>query len=273
MQSTYKPISSTSNVKEIKVTNELGFEETYAVRFATYVNADEYDPKHCKYCKQGIPELQTSFTFALKNVKKGKNAIPRKQIIALMKTKSIIHPDLIFDHILLGFVFGEDSDPNNHRWWLDFRDKNNQNVYNYFGDRVEINCPITTKSWHENSTWHGRMVFARDQIKEIQEPAPGKLIIKGKHVKSKAKGFPDLPPDTENLRLRYNIREDLWFCDILDRDDKPLGVIPCKNIICEAKMLGETAVIGGKPKVSTKVHIKHVAEIGIAINNLIIKGK
>ena len=283
MQASYKPIKSTSNVKEIKITDEFGMVANYKVDFSTYIEPESYDPEHCEWCKKGIPEIITEFNITLKNMSKTKQALSREDIKTIMKTKNIIPPALVYDHLLLGYVYADSTDPNNHRWWLDFRDSKNQNVYNYYSDKIEVNCPITTKSWHDpdpEGIWHGRFVLSPNQIKTILEPKNGTLKIYGKLTSQcrpldtkKVCSIENIPAKTESLRLRYNIREDIWFCDILDKTDTQIGQIPCKSIICDAKMYEEVKTIGDKPRVSMRINITDVSDVAIAINSLIIRGK
>ncbi len=282
MQATFKPINSKSNVKEIKITNEFGLIETYTINFSTYIEPETYEPDKCNYCKRGIPELITNFDIQLKGITKTKNVISRDEIVKIMRGKNIIPPKLVYDHILLGFVYSDSGDPNNFRWWLDFKDSKNQSVYHCYADKLEVNCPVTTKSWHDqdpNGIWHGRFVLSPSEIRTILEPKSGVLKIYGK-LKSECKpidtkkvcSVANIPDKTESLRLRYNIREDIWFCDILDKEDKQIGQIPCKSIICDAQMYGEVSTVGERPKVSTRINIKDISDVAIAINSLIIRG-
>ena len=230
----------------------------------------------------GLPDFTTEINLEFLKTVKLKDAKTQDEVANILKKESIIPQHLVYDHVLLGFVYSSPEDPNNHRWWLDFRDSKNQSVYNYFADKVEVNCPITTKSWHDqdpNGIWHGRMVFSNTEIQSIMEPDFGKLTINGK-LRSECKPIDskrvcstqNMPEETESLRLRYNIREDIWFCDILDKKDKQIGQIPCKSIISDARMYGEVRMVGNKPKVSTRINISDISDVAVAINSLIIRG-
>ena len=82
----------------------------------------------------------------------------------------------------------------------------------------------------------------------------------------------NIPEKTKWLRLRYNIREDIWLCDFLDKKEKEIEVVSCKKIICDAPFEGKTTS-GDKPKVSAMISIDDVSEVAIALNSLIIRGK
>lgn len=197
----------------------------------------------------------------------------RKQLHTLLSKEDLIPPDLQYKYIMLGFVYSNPTDPNNHKWWLDFRDSQNNSVYNYFAPKIKIHAPITTKTWHDpdpNGVWHGRYVFEKG-IK-ILETNPGELTLTAPIKKVKKQNISILPKQATNLRLRYNIREDIWFCDVLDNKNIELESIPCKSIICDAKM--SSNVIGGnKPKVSTLIKVSDIGEVSLDINNLVIRGK
>ncbi len=255
---------------------QFGMDIHYKIIAETTIDPDtKYD--------DGLPDITTDVNLDYIKTVKLKNAKSQKQIINILKKETIIPPGLLYDHILLGFVYADSSDPNNFRWWLDFRDCKNQNIYNYYTDKIEINCPVTTKAWHDqdpDGIWHGRFVLSPREVKTILEPKRGTLKINGL-LKSQCKplnvknvcSIASIPDNTESLRLRYNTREDIWFCDVLDKTDNQIGQIPCKSVICDAKMQGEVKTIGDKPKVSIRINIKDISDVAIAINSLIIRGK
>lgn len=276
MQVTHRVIKSKVD-KDIIIVNipEFGYKIHYKLVPETFLYSDRVDDDK--------PHFSTGMELEFIKLEATDKSKTNEEIDKIFRNKSIIPPSLVYDHILLGFVYADDNDPNNFRWWLDFRDNKNQNVYHYYTDNIEINSPITTKSWHDedpNGIWHGRMVFSSNELQSILEPTPGKLVVRGK-LRKQCKPLnqknicssQDIPEKTESLRLRYNIREDIWFCDILDKEDKEIGVIPCKNIICDAKMYGQVFAVGNKRRVSTRININDVSEVGIAINSLIIRGK
>lgn len=256
--------------------SELGYKIHWKINHTTFVDSIT------KYKEDDYPDFITEVQLKFIKTEPLKDAKSKEETTEILSHQSIIPPKLDYDHILLGFVYADDSDPNNFRWWLDFRDTKDQSVYNYYADNIKINCPITTTKWHDedpNGIWHGRMVFSKSVLHNILEPKPGLIIVNGKlrqeckPLNSKNICSPqNIPEKAESLRLRYNIREDIWFCDFLDREDKEIGVIPCKSVICDAKMYGQVLKVGDKPRVSTRININDISEIGIAINSLIIRG-
>ncbi len=277
MSSTYRVVKTELNhdILIVKIP-KFGMELHYKMDPLTTIDFEtKYD--------DGMPDFTTSVQLEFIKVVKLKNLKSQDEITNILKKESIIPPDLVYDHVLVGFTYGNDTDPNNHRWWLDFRDTKNQSVYNYYSDKLEINCPITTKAWHDedpNGIWHGRFVLSKNELKTILEPEHGKLIVNGnlKYAcsridKNKVCSIENVPKETESLRLRYNVREDIWFCDVLDKADNQIAQIPCKSIICDAKMYSEVKMIGDKPKVNMRVNINDISEVAIAINSLIIRGK
>jgi hypothetical protein len=174
-------------------------------------------------------------------------------------------------------VYSDQTDPNNHKWWIDLRDSNNNGIYNIYGEEIVINCPFTTTSWFANDYHHGRFVFYQDDIKDIIYKN-GKITIRGKKkpIKTdltKVCSPQDIPKDVVKLRLRYNINNDMWFCDFLDSKGKEVNVLGVKSILCDAPAVGTVLNNGNKPKVSIIINIKDISNIGIEINSLLIRGK
>jgi len=277
MQNSYRVVKSKLKDDTLIVeVPDMGLRLHYKITHSTTVDSET------KYA-DNIPDFTTDVELTFVKMEKLSNFKNQTQIKAILKKESIIPYDLVYDHILLGFVYADSTDPNNYRWWLDFKDSKNQSVYHYYGDKIQMNCPVTTKSWHDpdpNGIWHGRFVLSPNEVKTILEPKKGVLNIIGK-LKAECKpldtkkvcSIANIPDKAESLRLRYNVREDIWFCDILDKTDKQIGQIPCKSIICDAKMYGEVVTIGDKPKVSTRINVKDISDVAIAINSLIIRGK
>lgn len=253
---------------------DLGYDIHYKMIPTTTVD-------HITKYEDNLPDFVSSVHLDFIKIVKLPNAKTHDEVFDIMKHESIIPYYLKYDHILLGFVYDEQSE-DNHRWWLDFKDTKNQTVYSIFGDKLEVNCPITTKAWHDpdpDGIWHGRFVLSPNEVKTILEPEQGKLIINGK-LKSQCKpldskkvcSLNNVPKETHSLRLRYNTREDVWFADILDKEDKQIGQIPCKSIICDAKMYGQVTMIGNKAKVSMRVNVNDISDVAVAVNSLIIRG-
>jgi len=272
-----KPIKSTSDVKEITITNEFGFEEKFKVNFTTYINLDTYDPVNCENCKNGIPELQTIINLQPIGIKKTNKFTSRTKMIEAMKGRNIIPPLLKYDNILVGFVYSDATDPNNHKWWLDFRDKQDQNIYNIYSDELDIFTPITTRAWHDN-IWHGRYVISNKDIISIQNPKSNKLVIVGNKVpidsptSDNVCSIENVPSKTKWIKARYNIIEDIWFCDFIDSKGNTLRTTPAKRLLIDAPMYGVVEQNTSKPKTSIKINLKDISDISIALDSLIIRG-
>lgn len=226
-----------------------------------------------EYDEDDLPDFLTNINLKLIKVEKLDNYKNRNDLREIIKKNNIFTDDLVFDNILLGFVYSDKSDLNNHKWWLDFRDSNNNNVYNYFTDKLTINASVTTTSWHDkdpNGIWHGRFVLNK-KVK-ILEYKTGELIIDGNKDNNIKTDILSLPKKSYKLRLRYNIRENIWFCDILDKSNNQIESIPCNNITCDAKMISEV-IYSERPLVSQIINVSDILQIYILLGNLIIKGK
>jgi len=266
----WKPIKSKSDTKRVTVEDEFGFIQIFDLEHETYILPENYDPENCKWCKKGIPELRTTFKTTLVDQSKTKNSVPREKIIELLKTRSIIPPSLEWDNILVGFVYADETDPNNHRWWINFRNKQDQSIHSIWTDKVESRCSISTRSWMDG-IWHGRFVVAKNDLESIQEEN-GKLFLIGKKKDTPKHDVSKIPKGTESLRLRFNIRENLWFCDFLDKKDEEITSVPTKNIDSDAVMFGHVINIGDRPKVSMKIYPKDISKFSLELNSITIRG-
>ena len=264
----YRTIRSTLDEDQIIIHTEFGYDLYFNVRPVTEIDAiTDYE--------DGKPDFQVNLKLIFVKAIETKKAIPRKKIEQSLRERSIVPSDLEFDDFLIGFVFASDDEPNNHKWWLDFR-KGEQTVHNIFIDELDIRCPITTKSWFGQEVYHGRMVVTKDNLLAIKQPHLGKIEIIGKPVPGRMKAVCKtniIPEGTEYLRLRYNIKEDFWICDYMNKEDKRIQAIPAKGIICDAPLYGQVMAIGDMYRVSTKVYVKDISDMATAVNSLIIRGK
>ena len=272
MQNLYRSIKHKLDKDTLIVDNEFGYRVTYKIISQSFVDpVTIHDDK--------IPDFFSQVQLEFVKIEKLDDAKPQKHIEEELKKRSILDPSLQYDHILLGYVYADATDPNNHRWWLDVRDKQDNNISNLYCDEIEIRCPFTTKAWHDG-IWHGRFVFNPAQLESIKQPKPGKLVLQGK-LKTQCRpidpnktcSLPQVPNGTKSIRLRYNIFEDLWIADFLDNKDEAIGNIPVKSIMCDVTTYGQVLKIGDKPKVSIRMSINDISEIAIAVNSLIIRGK
>ena len=263
----YRTIHSTLDEDQIVIHTEFGYDLYFKVRPITEIDAiTEYE--------DGKPDFQVNLRLMFVKAVETNKAIPREKIEKSLRERSIVPLDLDYDDFLIGFVFATDDDPNNHKWWLDFR-KGEQTVHTIFIDELDIKCPITTKSWFGEEIYHGRMVVSKDNLLALKQPSLNKIEIIGKPVPGKTKAVCKrnvIPKDTEYLRLRYNIKEDFWICDFMNNGDERIESIPSKGIICDAPLYGQVTVIEDMYKVSTKVYVKDITDMATAVNTLIIRG-
>ncbi len=242
---------------------ELGYKIHYKLHQAVMVDAIT------KYEEDNYPDFITTTSLEFIKVEPLKNAKPRQESYDILKTLSIIPSSLKYDHILLGFVYSDKNDPNNHSWWLDFRNDKNQSVYNYFSKNIQLNCPLSTKSWHEGM-WHGRFVINHKDIDKITDN--NGIIIQGKNME-KSIGRPQLyfPPKTSKIKLYYNITENHWYCGLLNKNGKQLSTLPYNSISSDVTLKGDIDYSSGKPKVSLLCDIKYIAQFKPELDNLILR--
>lgn len=257
----YLPIDTKIDKDIIKISTEFGYIIYYKLKYITYIDPfTKYD--------DNIPDFKTDLYLEFIKIEKEKDHKSQKEIQQLIKNKNIIPSSLDYDFAHLGFVYA-DGDPNNHRWMLNFFNKNNQNVFNLYFDDIDIKCPLTTTSWHDG-IWHGRFLFNKNDIEKITMSTPNKITIIGKKNKNKKKPL-DVPKETTHLRLRYNINENIWYVDLLN-NDKEIDSLICKTILCDAPLKGAVLRAGSRPKVSCVIKIKDVSSIERTLNTIVIRG-
>jgi hypothetical protein len=218
----------------------------------------------------GLPFFSVAMTYEYAGVEKTKKSKSLKFLKRNYAKKNIISKNLNYDHIQVGFIYAGESEPNNHRWMLNFMDVNNNYVHVYYADKVTINCPFTTTSW-EDGNWHGRFVIYKKDVKELIESDEGVMTLLGDGDIGSHNVMP-IDDDMDFISLRYNIYENTWYCEYI-KDDKVIGSIPCKNIISDVPLVGNVDKGYSKPKVTAKIDVNDVSGITVALNALIIKKK
>lgn len=257
----YKPVKSSLSNNYIEIKTETNHIIKFKITPKVSVDLDNEE--------NGKPFFYVTFDNEYIEVLNDKKSISLDSIRKQYKFKNLLTPELVYDHIQIGFIYANE-DPNNHRWMLNFMDVNNKHLFNYIGDNIKVNCPFTTISW-EDGIWHGRFVVYKKDVLELTEPTSGQFILSGlgnigDHIVNPIKD------DVDNVSLRYNIHTNMWYCDLI-KDKKIIGEIPCKNIISDVNFEGSVDKSSSKPKVSAILKIEDIKGISMALNALIIKRK
>ena len=268
-QSLFKFIKGKIKKDIVVINTELGYDLYYKLTPEIKVDLSQEE--------NGMPFFSVGFK------QEYLKTVPTKKAISLEKTRqklinaSSIPLDLDYDNFHIGFVYS-DGDVNNHRWMLNFFDKQNNYLTSLHCDKIKVRCPFDTTSW-QDGIWHGRFMVYKSHVSNIIEKENGDIEIVGKLStickpldSKKVCSSQNIPEKTKWLRLRYNIRENIWYCDFLSKTEKEIETVICKKIICDAPFEGKVTS-GDKPKVSAIININDVSEVAIALNSLIIRGK
>lgn len=219
-----------------------------------------------------LPDMEVTLKIESVKTLPSTSCVQQKQIASILNNRGILPPGLDYDSILIGFVYSDESNPNNHHWWLDFR-KGAQSVFNYFGDAITIKCPINTYTWPDVGFSHGRFKLSKTDVISIKDHN-GTLVIEGKMANLPApEGESLISGDYKKLRLRYSPRTDLWYCDILQENDIVSDTIECTSIIGDIPLISNRLDVGGKPKISMIVKVEDISKVARMGNTLIIYGK
>lgn len=195
----------------------------------------------------------------------------QKDLDKYVKTMPFIPKDYEYEDFLLGFIYANADDPNNHQWFLQFRNKQGGIMESLpVTSQVDISCPTATYSWFEDN-WHGRFKFKPNELKDVKEISTGHIEIKGKKCGGYPKGNTSIAPKgTGNISISYNIFTNKWTAYMQGLDE--LVKLECDSIILDVKAKGFVDRNHEKPKVTQIIEMKDVASIQFLSDTLIIYG-
>ncbi len=253
---------------ELTVPIEFGYSVVFKLNPMVAIN--NQDP-----WANGVPELQTNIMAQPLQIKKSDKSKSREEILAALKERNVIPPGLQYEDFTIGFVYAQNTNPNNHKWMLEYR-KNSQifSAMHFLG--VNTKCPLSTTSWHDG-IYHGRFVANANDVKMVLEDKPGYVTIVGnKENQHNAKGdVSKIPAKCEDIRFRFNVKTDIWWIDFLDEfQGSAVGpAMKCKNILVDAPLEGYIEWAQPKPKVTMHAKPKDIAEFSQMGDTVIIKGR
>ena len=258
--------------KRMRMRTELGYNLIFEME--PHVSVNPYD----QFGQNNTPEFQTNIMLRPISVERGENPMTQSQIAELIKDRSVIPSDLNFETFSVGFVYANAQNPNNHKWMFEYRRR--QQVFwaqHFMGVNLK-KIPITTISWFDG-IYHGRFLVQKGDVLKVTEDTPGYVKIWGKNQNTvnTVSDFSRFVPDgIEKLRLRFNIREDYWYADLLKKgqvisDLKPLKMrqIAAENIDFE----GIADFNFQKPKVYYTANVSDLADVRLMAETLMLTGK
>lgn len=269
----FRSIRFKSDIKTLVVRTEIGYDLVFElhpqIRVAPYESTEK-----------GTPEFQTSIVWKLKGARPRGNAMKVPQIKDLVKDRSLLPMDGDWDIAQLGYVYSNNRDPNNHRWWLEALKSTGQGIGNYDSTLSEYmfdissTAPIGTRAWFDG-IHHGRFIIQKDNIKDVIEISPGKVTItgNGKGKLGDIKGNVDIPEGSIVLRLRFDIRKNVWYSEFLDSKGVVLKMLESTNIMSDVKFKSHTIPHPSRPKVSGMIMVKDIDKIKTDNQLTMIKGK
>lgn len=225
----------------------------------------------------GAPEFQANMILRPVSIQKGKTPMTKEEITNMMKDRNVINENLNYEHFTIGFVYANQTNPNNHKWMFEYR-KQKQIFYaqHFLGVNLR-QVPITTMSWFDG-IYHGRFMVAKEAVEKVIEESPGYVSILGKDKKTNpVNDFSRLiPKDIEKVRLRFNIKEDYWYADLLKKDEVVPTIKPLKmrHITAEALDFDGVADFNfPKPKVYYLCKREDIADAKLMADTLFLIGK
>ncbi len=253
----------------VRLPVEFGYKVIFAIE--PHVSLNPYDP-----FQNNAPEIQSNIMLRPIKIEGGPDAIPQSKVREILQKRDVIPEEMSFQDMTIGFTYATPDNPQNHKWMLEFR--RNKKIFwalHFLG--VSVNkVPIQTTSWFDN-IFHGRFLVSKQDIGKTVEVKPGFVELQGKDMKRKIpKGDTSLiPAGVDRIRLRFNIKEDFWYGDLLAPKEiiSKLKPLKFKNITAENMFFeGIADYTFQKPKVYYIAKVKDIANIMVMANNLIIQG-
>jgi len=223
---------------------------------------------------QPYPEYFVQYSFKPLKVEPQKNSKNMKDMRDILRRRNILDQEDVFDDVMIGFVYGDERDPNNHTWMFQFR-LNGQVVgtMNYINIDVR-KCPMKTFAWFENEIWHLRFFIEKKDIKSIEEVSFNNAVLTGKGIKKIISSTSEeIPKEYDRVRMRCDVKKNNWFAEFLDRKQSIIKIFTLKNIKCSAPIYGNVDFMHPKPWVSDYCLKKEIQDIQILDDLLVIQGK
>ena len=272
----FRSVRFKADTETLIIRTEIGYDLIF--KLDPQIRVNPYEPG-----KNGTPEFQANVLWKLTGVRPKANAKKVSEIEELIKNRSYVPMELDFDILQLGFVYSNNRDPNNHRWWIEALKAGNKmgewdSKFSEYPLQIKSDAPIGTRSWFDG-IFHGRFTYSKDFVETVIEEKPGHIYIKGngKGRLGDVKG--DVPEGFTHLRLRFDIRKDIWIGEFLDENMqfvKTIAPVMAKNVKSDARFRGYITIDPqnpGRPKVSGMILRDDIVAIDTSTNIIIIKGK
>jgi len=271
----YRSIRYKADVQQLVVRTEIGYDLVFELQ--PQIRVSPYEET-----EQRTPKFQTSIVWVLKGVRPRGNAMKVPEIKDLVKDRDLLPMDMDWDIAQLGFVYSNARDPNNHRWWLEalkstgkmgeFSSKLSEYTLN-----IASTAPIGSRSWYDG-IHHGRFTFHKDNIESIREVGEGSVMItgNGKGKIGDIKPNVEIPEECVAARLRFDIRKNHWYIELLAQDGKVLTQLISTNIMSDARFKGTIVKLPqdpARPKVSGMINRSDIESINTTDQITMIKGK
>ena len=271
----YRSIRFKSDIKTLVVRTEVGYDMIFDINPQIRVNPYESS-------ENGTPKFQSSLVWNLRGVRPRGTAMKQGEIEATIKDRSLLPMDVDWDVAQLGFVYSTARDPNNHRWWLEAL-KSGQKMGQFdsllseYTLAVSSTAPMGTRSWFDG-IHHGRFTFSKDSIKDAKEVGKGHVFIEGngKGRLGDIESNVNIPETCIALRLRFDIRKDVWYSEFIDSTGTQLGnTITSTGLKSDAKFKGhiiQDPTGQSRPKVSGMIMRSDIVSINTNADLTMIKG-
>ncbi len=214
--------------------------------------------------KSGTPVFSINPNLKKAVVVANKDAIPDTELIKQLKKVPVVPDEWKWQDFLVGFIYSNPQDPDNHKWFLQVR-RNKQIFSSVPILGVDIDCPVSTFSWHDGfpgGIYHGRFLIDKKDMIEIKEEKWGFIKIIGKQPEGVDGDTSMIPEGVKFVRLRFNIKTDFWYIDWLDSKEKEVGKpVEFRSFVSTCPMKGIADYSKTKPWVSMRIKVDDIGQI------------
>lgn len=186
----------------------------------------------------------------------------QKQLTDYLENISHIPDSFEYDDFMIGFVYGEPTQPDNFKWMFQFRSSDRIFSTMIFDNGIDIQCPISTHSWFENQLFHGRMVVDKSEILKVVGNGAGRVRIIGKNFgRNKIGDTSKIPEGCDEISVRFHVVKNRWYLDYLKKGKKIGNPTELRGITADVVMKASTDRSGERPKVTERIKTDDIASL------------
>lgn len=253
------------------VKTDIGYDISVPIFSIVGVNEQFFDNQPAFILNTNLGKLEIIQHPQDKNFLKTENDLQ-----TFLKTASYIPETWKYDDFLIGFIYGDPNagDPNNFKWMFQFR--TNDVIFNsmIFANGIDILCPVSTHSWFDGGTYHGRLVVDKNDLLTVERSGVGRCKVIGKTLGGHPQGDKSRIPDgCDIISIRYNVYKNRWYLHYMKKGAEIGKFTEVREILADVPMTANTDKSTVKPKVTEEIKVDDIASLMVKAGIATILGK